>query len=114
MIYYTECDSPIGKLLLHSDGTALTGLYMDEPRDVPGRETWVEDATAGPLPATLRQLLEYFEGSRRDFGLPLCAQGTAFQQRVWRSLLKIGFGETWSYGELAQRIDNPGAAQCLW
>jgi methylated-DNA-[protein]-cysteine S-methyltransferase len=114
MNYYTYVESPIGRLLLHSDGAALTGLYMDvlsSPR--PGMERWVEDATVDPLPLTLRQLDEYFHGKRRDFDLPLRMHGTKFQRRVWRALTEIPYGATWSYGELAKRIDNPNASRAV-
>ena len=111
---YTYFDSPIGRLLLRSDGEALTGLYMDVPdRPISGLETWIEDGGIGPLPETVRQLSEYFGGTRRDFALPLRLQGTDFQRRVWRTLTEIPFGATWSYGQLAKRIDKPSASRAV-
>jgi methylated-DNA-[protein]-cysteine S-methyltransferase len=105
--------SPIGRLLLTSDGTALTGLYMEPSRKAQSTDGWTEDAAVAPLPATLRQLTEYFGGTRRDFDLPLRMQGTEFQKRVWRELTEIPYGQTWSYGELAKRIDNPSASRAV-
>jgi methylated-DNA-[protein]-cysteine S-methyltransferase len=67
----------------------------------------------GPLPQALRQLEEYFTGKRRDFALPLRLEGTAFQRRVWNVLMEIPYGETWSYGRLARRIDNPNACRAV-
>lgn len=123
MNIYTCVDSPIGRLLLQSDGLALTGLYMDVPgrfvpgQPVPGRSpgagTWTEDAKGGPLPQTVRQLEEYFAGRRRDFDLPLCLDGTPFQRRVWKVLTGIPYGETMSYGQLAKRIDSPNASRAV-
>jgi methylated-DNA-[protein]-cysteine S-methyltransferase len=114
MNVYTTIDSPIGRLLLHSDGAALTGLYMDVPSRPPrGMDEWVEDAGSGPLPDTIRQLDEYFAGCRRTFDLPLRLQGTEFQQRVWKMLKEIPYGVTWSYGELAKRIHNPNASRAV-
>ena len=111
---YTYVESPIGRLLLHSDGVALTGLYMDVPSRPPrGKDDWVEDAGSGPLPATIRQLREYFAGQRRGFDLPLRFHGTEFQQRVWNMLTEIPYGATWSYGELAKHIDNPHASRAV-
>lgn len=111
---YTYVDSPIGRLLLHSDGVALTGLYMDVPGHPPRvKEHWVEDASAGPLPETVRQLGEYFAGRRRDFDLSLRLDGTEFQRRVWNMLKEIPYGATWSYGELAKRIDKPNASRAV-
>jgi len=57
------------------------------------------------------QLEEYFAGTRTVFELPVAPAGTAFQQRVWDELQRIGFGETVSYGELAARIGRPGSAR---
>ena len=105
--------SPIGRLLLTADGSALTGLYMEAGRKAQSTEGWQEDFRAAPLPATVQQLTEYFAGNRRDFDLPLRLQGTVFQQRVWRALMEIPYGETWSYGTLAKRIGNPGASRAV-
>ena len=114
MIAYVTVESPIGPLLLRTDGVSLTGLYMDVPdRPLQGMNDWQEDANAGPLPEAVRQLEEYFAGKRRTFDLPLCLQGTEFQQRVWRALTEIPYGETWSYGELAKRVGNPNASRAV-
>jgi methylated-DNA-[protein]-cysteine S-methyltransferase len=110
---FSYFESPIGRLLLTSDGSALTGLYMEPSRKAQSTVGWTEDATVRPLSATLRQLTEYFAGTRRKFDLPLRFQGTPFQQRVWRELTEIPYGETWSYGELAKRIDKPGASRAV-
>lgn len=114
-------DSPVGPLTLRSEGGALTGLFMDAQAHRP------DDARFGPrvapdpggdadervLAATAGQLREYFAGTRRDFDLPLAARGTPFQQRVWAALREIPYGQTWSYGRLAERIGAPGAARAV-
>jgi methylated-DNA-[protein]-cysteine S-methyltransferase len=105
--------SPIGRLLLTSDGTALTGLYMEPSRKAQSTEGWAQDAGIAPLAATLHQLSEYFAGTRREFDLPLRLDGTPFQQRVWRELTEIPYGETWSYGQLAKRIGSPSASRAV-
>jgi methylated-DNA-[protein]-cysteine S-methyltransferase len=110
---FTHYDSPIGRLLLTTDGTALTGLYMEPSRKAQSTEGWLEDRTAAPLAQALQQLDEYFAGKRREFDLPLRLNGTAFQQRVWRELTEIPYGETWSYGQLAKRIDKPSASRAV-
>ena len=63
------------------------------------------------LKALETQLAEYFAGARRDFDLPLALAGTDFQQRVWRQLQRVPFGETITYDELAQRAGSPGASR---
>jgi methylated-DNA-[protein]-cysteine S-methyltransferase len=118
MKLFCYVDSPIGRLMLTSDGTSLTGLYMDVSKNKPAKQhrpgdDWTQNATQGPLPLVTRQLQEYFAGKRRKFDLPLDMQGTEFQKRVWRELREIPFGETWSYGQLAKRIDNPNASRAV-
>jgi len=113
-VSFCMIDSPIGRLTLTSDGAALTGVYMASPGKPPPRNVdWVMDPTTAPLPEAVRQLREYFAGERREFDLPLRFSGTEFQNRVWRKLTTIPFGETWSYGQLAKRLDNPGAQRAV-
>lgn len=124
MNIYAYVESPIGRLLLQSDGEALTGVSMDvpdaaaptEPVDrspATSAQRWRHDASGGVLPLASRQLDEYFAGTRRDFDLPLRLQGTPFQQRVWAVLTEIPYGVTWSYGQLAKRINNPNASRAV-
>jgi methylated-DNA-[protein]-cysteine S-methyltransferase len=114
MNIYTYVDSPIGRLLLQSDGVALTGLHMEGP-GCPALDaaTWLADADGGPLPLAARQLDEYFAGRRRDFDLPLRLEGTIFQRRVWQVLTEIPYGATWSYGQQAKRMGNPNASRAV-
>lgn len=63
------------------------------------------------LSALKTQVGEYFAGRRHDFDLPLVLAGTGFQERVWRELVRIPFGETISYEELARRAGSPGASR---
>jgi methylated-DNA-[protein]-cysteine S-methyltransferase len=119
MIYYSQVESPVGLLILKSDGETLTGIYMagtymDAPSQLPPElNRWVLDPSAEPLQKTARQLEEYFKGERRAFDLPLRLDGTEFQRRAWRNLMEIGYGETRSYGEQARRIGNPNASRAV-
>lgn len=111
--YFRRVDSPVGPLLLTWERDALTRLvFIDDARgsDRIGAGWRPDD---GRLEAAVRQLEEYFAGTRTAFDLPLAPAGTPFQQRVWRALLGIGFGETVSYGEVAARIGHPGAARAV-
>jgi methylated-DNA-[protein]-cysteine S-methyltransferase len=110
---YTYMESPIGRLLLTTDGASLTGLTMDVPDCPPVSAEAVRDPTVGPLPVVLAQLDEYFTGRRREFDLNLRLEGTPFQRRVWAALMEIPYGATWSYIELARRIDNPKASRAV-
>jgi len=62
---------------------------------------------------TVEQLTEYFEGKRTQFDLPLDVDGTPFQKAVWSELLRIPYGETRTYGEIAKAIGRPGAARAV-
>lgn len=114
MIYFTRIESPIGPLMLTSNGEALTGLFMEPHRHGPASvEGWTEDAGAAPFPLVITQLAEYFAGQRARFEVPLAGAGTEFQRRVWSDLMEIGFGETRSYGEMARRLGKPGASRAV-
>jgi methylated-DNA-[protein]-cysteine S-methyltransferase len=111
-ILYTTVTSPIGELLLAADGKGVTGIYMQNQKHAAGRtRDWKRDDAA--LAEPCKQLQAYFAGALRDFDLPLAAQGTPFQQGVWRALCAIPYGETISYGELARRIGQPTAVRAV-
>lgn len=90
--------SPLGDIVLTSDGTALTGLRFAEAtngepaQDIP------------PLADACRWLDLYFSGARPDFSPRLAPRGTPFQQSVWRELLAIPYGHTVSYGHIAKLL----------
>ncbi len=110
--YYHYYDSPIGTLLLAGDSSALSLLGFPGGSMARRHEQgWVEDSQ--PFRQVSRQLDEYFAGTRRDFDLPLAPAGTAFQQAVWQALTEIPYGETWSYGQLAQHIGKPKASRAV-
>ncbi len=112
MTSYTQMDSPIGQLLLAADETGLRRIeFMSSKRAHPPESDWREDAR--PLTEVIRQLRAYFAGKLEAFDLPLAPEGTDFQQKVWRRLCDIPFGETISYGQLAQRIGNPNASRAV-
>jgi methylated-DNA-[protein]-cysteine S-methyltransferase len=110
MTWYTEFESPIGPLLLTSNGEALTRLFMNPYAP---RPEWVRDAGVAPFRETRRQLTAYFAGELQEFDLPLAGAGTAFQQQVWSELCRIPYGDTRSYGEMARRVGQPGAARAV-
>lgn len=60
-----------------------------------------------------RQLGEYFAGTRKTFDLPMAPEGTPFQKRVWKELVRVPYGETISYAELAKRVGSKGAARAV-
>ncbi|MDW7761988.1 MAG: methylated-DNA--[protein]-cysteine S-methyltransferase [Acidobacteriota bacterium] len=66
-----------------------------------------------PLRDCARQLEEYFAGRRKSFDCRLDLQGTDFQKKVWRALMKVPFGKTASYGKIARAVGRPGAARAV-
>lgn len=98
----------MGTLYLRSDGHALTEIFF---RGGPGAG---EPAPDDPvLQQAMAELREYFRGEREEFTVPLAPKGTPFQQRVWAELVKIPYGTTISYGELARRIGQPTASRAV-
>ena len=106
---YTLTDSPVGELLLtgerSADGTTLTSLTMPDHPAI-GAD-WERDDHA--FTEATRQLSAYFAGHLTHFELPLAAEGTEFQQRVWQALDDIPYGATTTYGALAERLGVPRA-----
>jgi methylated-DNA-[protein]-cysteine S-methyltransferase len=106
--------SPIGRLLLLSDGRALTGLWM---LDADRHSARVEMGLV-PSPATFGevtvQLQAYFAGDLKEFTVPLAPSGTPFQLAVWTELTKIPYGSTVSYGDIARALGKtPVAARAV-
>jgi methylated-DNA-[protein]-cysteine S-methyltransferase len=114
MVDYTWINSPLGPLLLTSNGQSLTGLYLKGQKHFPKQtEEWREAPQSELFDQTQEQLNQYFAHLRQTFDLPLAPQGTAFQQQVWQLLREIPFGETISYGTLAQRLGQPTASRAV-
>jgi methylated-DNA-[protein]-cysteine S-methyltransferase len=102
--------SQIGELLLVGDGTSLTGLYTAEHVR---RPTALGDRDDLAFEQARRELSEYFDGSRTEFEIELSPAGTVFQQQVWNELRRIGFGQTATYREVAERIGRPTAVRAV-
>ena len=110
MDYIYFYDSPLGGILLASDGEALTGLWFE------GQKYYAEglspEHAEKPLPifeACERWLELYFNGQAPDFTPALAPRGTAFQKRVWDILLTIPYGQTLSYGDIAEKLGGTSA-----
>ena len=106
--------TPIGRLKLIASPQGLAAVLWEN--DPPGRVRFAalaENETHPVLCEAERQLGEYFAGQRRSFDLPLDAMGTEFQKRVWQALLQIPYGETRSYGQIAEQLGNPRAMRAV-
>lgn len=104
----------MGQLCLIRDAASLIGLYLDGQKYVPDRAYWgQQDPQCQLLRKVQRQLDEYFQHQRRTFDLPLNPTGTTFQKQVWQQLQQIPYGQTWSYGDVAQELGQPTAARAV-
>jgi methylated-DNA-[protein]-cysteine S-methyltransferase len=112
-LYYSRLESPVGTLYVgvSEQGMVLLDLHGGEflRKKQAGRTKnkiqWVEseEKTA----AYVRELKEYFAGRRKEFSFPLDLRGTKFQKLCWQALLKIPYGKTRSYAEIAREVGSP-------
>lgn len=109
---YTYIDSPVGQLWVAwcRDGLVSVG-FADQPKGAQIDTGWQYDCDLRC--AAIDQLNAYFDGSLREFDLPLVLHGTDFQKRVWRQLARIEFGNTTSYGAIAKQLDKPNASRAV-
>ncbi|MFO7985391.1 MAG: methylated-DNA--[protein]-cysteine S-methyltransferase [Desulfatiglandaceae bacterium] len=109
---YTEWDSPVGRLLIAGDKFGLRLIRF--PNRIRKGEPGIHgEENPEPLREAISQLDAYFEGRCRSFDLNLSPEGKPFQLTVWKALSQIPYGETLSYGKLAEKIGKPGAARAV-
>jgi methylated-DNA-[protein]-cysteine S-methyltransferase len=104
-------NSPVGPLTLAGKDGRLMHLVMVDQAHEPSHGGWERDDKA--FSDAVEQLEEYFAGERREFDFDLDLVGTTFQRRVWETLLTIPYGETSSYGQIAEQIGSPGAFRAV-
>lgn len=109
MIYFATMPSPLGSLLLTSDGVHLTGLSLSPHHH--DLSLWRRDTARFEDART--QLEQYFAGRRTTFDLSIALAGTPFQQNVWKALRRVPYGTTTSYGDIARRIGHPMAVRAV-
>ncbi|GAA2927161.1 methylated-DNA--[protein]-cysteine S-methyltransferase [Streptomyces enissocaesilis] len=105
-------DSPYGPLTLVATDGRLSGLYMTEQRHRPPEESF-GDRNPRILGEAVRQLDACFTGGLKEFDLAPALDGTPFQRGVWARLQQIPYGETRTYGELAESLGNPAASRAV-
>lgn len=106
--------SPLGRLTLVASEHHLYGVFFEQHKHQAFDPSWKPIAHHAVLEQTRHQLEQYFSGQRRVFELPLQEEiGTEFQRQVWQALCQIPYGETRSYGALAQSIGKPKAVRAL-
>lgn len=106
---YYDYETPIGTIWIGEKDGAITHLTCGEAPFPSGSN---RQETSG-IQEAARQLIEYLNGRRMEFTLPLAPEGTQFQKKVWRALQEIPYGETRSYQQVAQAIGNPKACRAV-
>lgn len=105
-IYITYMKSPVDYIEIQANDERIEYInFVQEKR--------YKERLNAILQETIKQLEEYFQGTRKHFDLPLEISGTPFQKQVWKELTKIPYGKTLSYGEIAKKIDNPKASRAV-
>jgi len=104
---YAVIDTPLGPVTLASNEKGLAALHFGNHVPPDG----IVDNEANGI--FIQQIDQYFHGQRKDFDCPLDFSGTPFQVAVWRELMKIPYGKTCSYGEIANKLGKPGASRAV-
>lgn len=120
-IFISQYISPAGGLILGSlgDRLCLCDWLSEKRRETIDRhlcqhlDAVYEAGTSPVIKEAIRQLDEYFAGTRSAFDIPLLFDGSGFQCRVWSGLMNIPYGQTISYAELARRIGMPSAVRAV-
>ncbi|RBP44995.1 methylated-DNA--[protein]-cysteine S-methyltransferase [Garciella nitratireducens] len=104
--YVSYLQSPIGFMEIRANKKQIIGIQFVEKRDSYENTNFI-------IQEALKQLEEYFMGERKNFNFPFKFSGTLFQKRVWEELIKVPYGETLSYGDIAKSIGNFKASRAV-
>jgi methylated-DNA-[protein]-cysteine S-methyltransferase len=107
---WTVLPSPVGDLRIVEHDGAITAIEFSPFRDHDGRPRGDRDDAVPVLAEAARQLRAYFDRDLKEFDLPLAPTGSDFQKSVWAQLLRIGYGDTASYGQIARQLGRSNAA----
>ncbi|MFB2598005.1 methylated-DNA--[protein]-cysteine S-methyltransferase [Herbiconiux sp. P17] len=109
--YLQRCDTPIGRIEVASDGDAITAVAIEHNGSLP-HDGLAYDSTAVADEA-IAQLLDYFEGYRRGFSVPVAHRGTPFQVSVWQELARLRWGQVTTYGAIAAAVGKTGSGRAV-
>lgn len=107
MIYQKIVKTPIGDICILEENNKIIGLTLDNEKYC------YKEKNTEILNETEKQLNEYFCGKRKNFNVPINPKGTEFQKQVWNELLKIPYGQTVTYKQIAQKIEKPNASRAV-
>lgn len=106
-VYFYTC--PIGEIGIEANEDAVTQIYFEKDMHSPN----IEIKMTPIIKEAKSQLDAYFAGKLREFDLPLAPSGTEFRKKIWDLLLKIPYGETRTYGQIAAEAGNPKASRAV-
>lgn len=107
MISGKYIETEVGRLLLTAEEDSIVGLTSGKAM------SGIELGTNPVLERAAAEIMEYFAGERREFTVPVKTGGTPFQEKVWKALKQIPFGETRSYGQIAEAVGSPRGARAV-
>ncbi|MBU8877594.1 methylated-DNA--[protein]-cysteine S-methyltransferase [Bacillus sp. FJAT-29790] len=112
---YSICETPLGDIYMVVNDDILAAVYIgkDDFLKMEKVDELIPDKEDHLLKEGVKQIIEYFNGTRRQFNLPIEPRGTSFQEAVWKELCDIPFGETRSYQDIASQIGNPKAVRAI-
>ena len=112
MNYFDYYNSPMGTMLIVAADEGLRGLYfIDQKYYREVEDSWVRGPKHPVVRQTAREMEEYFAGKRKEFDVPLAAEGTPFQASVWKAISSVKYGASITYTELARRAGHPDAVR---
>jgi len=116
-VTYDEMESPVGKLTIITSSKGLHAIFWDKDRTDLKCEVLMASLKRSPNEVVItrvkNQLNEYFQGTRKNFDLPLITDGTPFQNQAWNQLLKIPYGTTISYKTQAERLCDKNKSRAV-
>ena len=111
-MYSTDYTSPIGEMLIASDGEAVCGVWFYGQKHFP-LDDFIQKDDLAIFSDVKRWLDDYFNGLNPQISFRLKPEGTEFRQKVWKILSEIPYGETLTYGEIAGKISPTMSAQAV-
>jgi len=120
-IIYTDKDTPAGKILVASSEKGICKISITKSESEEDFFPWIKktfphanlEKVSNDSISAIKELDEYFRGDLKEFTVPLDLKGTEFQKKVWRALMKIPYGETRSYKDIAEATGKPGASRAV-
>lgn len=113
MYYSTNYDSPLGEMLIVSDGDSVCGVWFCGQKHFPSFDNLIQDDDLAIFERVRIWFDDYFEGKNPRIDFNLKPDGTQFRLKVWKLLSEIPYGETLTYGEIARKISPEMSAQAV-